>query len=221
MVDPSSRPKREPEVEPKSNDLQPDVEDQLDEDEKEFRAIRRDLPGVKGSGAMGIVSIAVSKTPRKNEFFRTHPQFRATVPMVNVEQGMERSYFVVTPAMVEALASIGITVSDHALYLTVTSAGAICVVPVRQASGDGEQNEYDRTKEIGLTQGVDQWVRLYTDLENKCYKVFPAEPGRFSEPLWPELKDAKIFKLAFRDKGRLIDSTEHVLFRKWASRDAK
>ena len=48
-----------------------------------------------------------------------------------------------------------------------------------------------------------------------------AEPDRFTDPLWPELKPAKIFRLAFRDKGRLIDSTEHVLFKKWASRDAE
>jgi hypothetical protein len=34
------------------------------------------------------------------------------------------------------------------------------------------------------------------------------------------LKQAKIFKLAFRDKGRLIDSTEHLLFQKWAARDS-
>ena len=50
--------------------------------------------------------------------------------------------------MVTALSGIGITVTDHALYLTVTSRGAIRVVPVRQATSDGEQNEYDRTKEI-------------------------------------------------------------------------
>ncbi len=121
--------------------------------------------------------------------------------MVNVEQGMEKTYFAVTPGMVAPLAGIGITVSDHALYLTVTSRGAIRVVPVRPANGDGEQNEYDRTKQLGLVQAVDQWIRLYTDLENKCYKVFPAEPDRFSDPLWPELKDAKIFRLAFRNRS--------------------
>ena len=35
----------------------------------------------------------------------------------------------------------------------------------------------------------------------------------------PMLKPAKIFRLAFRDKGRLIDSPEHTLFQKWAARD--
>ena len=80
-------------------------------------------------------------------------------------------------------------------------------------------NEYARTKEIGLLDAIKQWVRLFTDLENRTYKVFPAPAGRFAEPIWPELKHAKIFRLAFRDKGRLIDSTEHALFQKWAARD--
>ena len=64
-------------------------------------------------------------------------------------------------------------------------------------------------------------MRLFTDRANNCYKVFPATAGRFGEPQWPELKAAKIFRLAFRDKGRLIDSTEHPLFMKWAARDSE
>jgi hypothetical protein len=117
---------------------------------------------------------------------------------------MEKQYFAVTPDMIELLKQIGITVSDHTLYLTVTSRGAVRIVPVRTADDDGNQDEYSRTKEIGLIRSMQEWGRLYTDLENKAYKFFPA----------PE-----IFKLAFRDKGRLIDSTEHPLFLKWAARD--
>ena len=194
--------------------------DALDVEEAEFRALRRDLPGVKGASGAGIVAISVGKIPGKNEFFRTNREFRPIVPIVDLEVGMERQFFAVTNEMVDALHAIGITVSDHVLYLTVTTRGAIRIVPVRQANADGEQNEYHRTKEIGLVQGIDEWVRLFTDQENRCYKVFPAPAGRFSEPQWPELKDAKIFRLAFRDKGRLVDSTEHPLFKKWAARDS-
>ena len=43
--------------------------------------------------------------------------------------------------------------------------------------------------------------------------------GRFGEPTWPAIKPAKIFRMAFRDRGRLIDSTEHPLVQKWAGRD--
>jgi hypothetical protein len=194
-------------------------EEELNEEEREFRALRRDLPGVKGASAAGIVAISVGKAPGKNEFFRTHPDFRPVVPIVDIEIGMEKQFFAVADPMITALAGIGITVTDHTLYLTVTSRGALRLVPVRHANADGDQNEYARTKEIGLREGVDQWVRLYTDQENHAYKVFPAPEGRFSDPVWPELKPARIFKLAFRDKGRLLDSPEHALFRKWAARD--
>ncbi len=193
--------------------------EELDEEEKEFSSLRRDLPGVKGASAVGIVSIGVAKVPGKNMFFRTHPDFRAIVPIVDLEVGMDRHYFAVTDEMVAALAGIGISVSNHALYLTVTSMGGVKIVPVRQADADGEQNEYARTKEIGLIRGMTEWVRLYTDLENKNYQTFPAVAGRFGEPVFPELKHAKIFRLAFRDKGRLVDSPEHQLFQKWAARD--
>ena len=163
-------------------------EEELDEDEREFRALRRDLPGVKGASAVGIVNICVAKIPGKNEFFRTHPEFRPVFPVVDLEVGMEKQFFVATDAMVVSLAGIGITVSDHTLYLTVTSRGAVRIVPVRCAGADGEQNEYARTKEIGLREGIEQWVRLFTDQENRCYKVFPAPAGRFADPIWPELK---------------------------------
>jgi hypothetical protein len=128
---------------------------------------------------------------------------------------MERQFFAVDTGMEVPLAGIGISYSDHTLYLTVSPRGGVRVVPVNAAS----DNDYVRTKEAGLLDGVKQWVRLYTDLENKAYKVFPAPADRFAEPIWPELKPAKIFRLAFRDKGRLIDSADHPLFRKWAARD--
>jgi hypothetical protein len=193
--------------------------EELDEEELEFRALRRDLPGVKGASAVGIVSIGVGKIPGKNEFFRTHPEFRPVIPIVDFEVGMEKQFFAVKDEMVEALAGIGITVTDHTLYLTVTSGGAVRLIPVRQATADGQQNEYARTKEIGRIQGIESWVRLFTDQENRVYKVFPAPAGRFADPIWPALKQAKIFRLAFRDKGRLIDSPEHPLFQRWAARD--
>jgi hypothetical protein len=193
---------------------------QLDEEEKEFRAMRRDLPGVKGAGAAGVVTISVGKAPAKNEFFRTNREFRPTVSLVDLEVGMERQFFAVTSEMVTALSGIGITVADYTLYLTITSRGGVRVVPVRQANNDGEQNEYARTKEIGLVQAEDEWVRFYTDMENHCYQVFSAPAGRFSDPQWPQLKPAKIYRLSFRDKGRLVDSPEHPLFKKWAARDS-
>jgi hypothetical protein len=206
-----------------SDEIKPDLKlvstAEEDEEEQEFRALRRDLPGVKGASAAGIVAVGVHKDPVKNEFFRTHPDFRPTVQIVVAEVGLEKQFFAVAPSMVEPLSSIGITVADHTLYLIITPRGATRIIPIRRPGPDGEQNEYSRTKELGLAQGVDEWVRIYSDLENKAYKVFAAPLGRFADPQWPPLKSAKLFRLAFRDKGRLIDSTEHPLFKRWAARD--
>ena len=191
--------------------------EELDEDEIEFKKLRRDLPGVKGASAIGIVTINVNKKPEENEFFRTHPDFMPIIPIVNIEVGVERQFFAVTDDMVVALAGIGIAVSAHRLYMIVTPRGAVRIIPINVTS----ENEYNRTKEIALMDGIQKWVRLYTDRENQNYKVFPAPDGRYSDPIWPELKQAKIFRLAFRDKGRMIDSTNHPLFLKWAARDNK
>jgi hypothetical protein len=109
--------------------IPPETAKELDSDEEEFKKLRRDLPGVKGSSTAGILAISVGKAPQKNEFFRTHPKFYAIVSMVDHEVGMEKQYFAVTKDMVEPLASIGITVSDYALYLTVTASGAYRAVP--------------------------------------------------------------------------------------------
>ena len=73
-----------------SDETKPKLEvvtsEQLDEDEAEFRALRRDLPGVKGAGEVGLITVGVGRQPSpKNEFYRTHKDFRPVVPLVNVE----------------------------------------------------------------------------------------------------------------------------------------
>jgi len=204
----------------KKPDLKVVTEEELDEEEKEFRALRRDVPGVQGAAAAGILTIGVGKQPSpKNVFFRTHPTFRPVVPLVIAEVGMDHHFIAVMPNMVEPLASMGITAADHTIYLTITEDGALRVIPVRCADADGVQNEWDRTKEEALIKAMDAWYRLYTDMAQKAFKTFPAPVGRYGEPNWPDIKPAKITRLAFKDKGRLIDSIDYILVQKWAGRD--
>ena len=204
----------------KKPDLKVVTEEELDEEEKEFRALRRDVPGVKGAAAAGILTIGAGKQPSpKNVFYRTYRTFTPIVPMVIVEVGMDHHFIAVMPNMVEPLASMGITVADHTLYLTVTPEGGLRIIPVRGPNAEGVQNEWDRTKEAALIEAIDAWFRMYTDRANNAYKNFPAPDGRYGDPKWPELKPAKIIRMAFKDKGRLIESTDHILVQKWAGRD--
>src|SRR6516162_226944 len=155
-----------------------ELEEELDEEEREYRALRRDVPGVKGAAAAGMLTIGVGKQPApKNVFYRTHKTFRPVVPLVNVEVGMDKHFIAVMPHMIEPLASIGITVTDHILYLTVTPEGGLRIIPVRGPNVEGEQNEWDRTKEIALIDAIDGWFRMYTEKANNAYKSFPAPVG--------------------------------------------
>ena len=140
-----------PDTAPEEAIIPPETHAELDADEAEFRKLRRDLPGVKGASAAGIVSVGVAKIPGgvRNEFFRTHKEFRPIVPLVDIEVGMEKQYFAVDTDMVVALAGIGITVSEHTLYLTITPRGACRIIPINCTT----ENEYTRTKEIGLLEG--------------------------------------------------------------------
>jgi hypothetical protein len=134
---------------PETIGIPPDIAEELDEDEMELRALRRDLPGVKGSSAAGVVSISVGKAPDKNEFFRTHARFRPVVPIVNIEQRMEKHYFAVAPGMPEALKGIGISVNDYVLYWTVTARGASRIVPIRQAMGTASKTNTTAPRKLG------------------------------------------------------------------------
>ena len=176
---------------------------------------------MKGAAAAGIVTIGVGKTPGKNEFFRTHLTFRPVVQMVDVEIGMEKTYFAVSPGMVEPLAFDrhhlfpAYAVSDN----HVAGSAANYSSPLRRRGRHSERIQRV-PRSIGLISAMKKWKRLFTDTENACYRVFPAPEDRFPDPLWPdELKPAKIFRLAFRDRGRLIDSPQHELFQRWAARD--
>ena len=105
------------------------------------------------------------------------------IPIVDLEVGMEKQFFAVTdPDGRSARRDRHHGDRSRALFHGDVARCAYKIVPVRQADADGEQNEYARTKEIGLLEGIDDWVRLFTDLENRCYKVFPAPVGRFADP---------------------------------------
>jgi hypothetical protein len=191
--------------------------EQLDADEAEFQKLRRDLPGVKGASAVGIQSITVDKLPaKKNAFFRTMPNFHPIIPIVVDEVGMERHFFAVSDEMAVELAKIGIAVADHTLYFTLSLAGGRRIVPIRCADEDGEKHAATDTKEKGILCAIREWVRIYWDAANGAYEKFSAPVGKYGDPQFPELTQGQIFRYAFKDRGRYVDSLDHALFKKFA-----
>jgi hypothetical protein len=194
-------------------------QEQLDADEAALRALRIDLPGTAGTPT-GIVSITVSNKFPKLEFFRAHPANIWDMCMVDHVSGMDIEHYAVMPAMVSELASIGVDALPYRIFELITAEGALRLMPVRQADIDGSVNEWARTKQIACARAAKVWVRAVTDRANGRYRVFEAPEGRFHEPVFPDLSMAKLLRLAFTDRGRLIADAQHPLFLKWSARDA-
>ena len=163
-IEMTEKPNEKPKLELVDPPLSAEDEAALDQDELEYRRLRRDLPGVSGAAAQGIVAMAVSKSRRRTSSSGPTPRFVRTVQLVNIEVGMEKQYFAVDPCMEIPLHGIGISFAEHTLYLTISPRGAIHVIPINCET----DNEYNRTKEIGLLDGVKRWVRLYTDRRTRC-----------------------------------------------------
>ena len=208
------------EIKPKLEVVHPTPEE-LDEEEKEFRTLRRDLPGVKGASAAGIITISVAKTPGKNEFFRTHSDFRPVVPARRSRgRDGEAIFRRHRSRWSRRWPSIGITVTNHALYFTVTASGK------REDRADSSGRCRRRAERVRHAPRKSACSRAST-LGSACSPTrkttaMTSSPRRLAGLVsrsFPTLKPAKIFRLAFRDKGRLIDSPEHALFQKWAARD--
>ena len=191
-------------------------EAELDEDEAMLRALRLDLPGPTDAPT-GIVSVSVTDKFPKREFFRTHPTNLVPVLMVDHVSGMDVEYHIVDKPMKPVLESIKIDVASYVLYEILTADGALRLMPVRQADRDGSQNEWTKSKGTALVAAMKAWVRVSSDRPNQRYRVFPAAADRFPDPVWPDLKMSKLIRLAFTDRGRLINSPQHPLFEKWAA----
>ena len=137
-------------------------------------------------------------------FFRTHEEFRPIVPLVDIEVGMEKQYFAVDDSMVVALAGIGITVSEHTLYLTITPRGGL-----------PHYSDPLHHRERLLPYERDGFARRQEEMGTALYRSGKQSLQGFSgarrTPCRSHLagiEASKIFRLAFRDKGRLIDSPD-------------
>ena len=90
---------------------------------------------------------------------------------------MEKQYFAVTTDMVEALTGIGITVSDHTLYLTVTSRGAIRVVPVRKRTPTASRTNTTAPRKSAWSRALTSGCACTPTRKTAATRFFRRRPG--------------------------------------------
>jgi hypothetical protein len=104
-------------------------------------------------------------------------------------------------------------------YLTITDEGFLRWVAVPQ-----NDNEWNTSREHCLIQARRTWGRMIANTEAGRYDWFDPrdhgyDPPNLPEPAWPTETPARLFLLAFKERGRLIDSPDHPFVRKLVGRN--
>jgi hypothetical protein len=178
----------------------------------DLEAIRLSSEETVGLGSKKILTTVPVRRPRKQEFFRSHPDSGMTLAaMLFTDEEDSEAYFV-APDMRSAgiLAS---TVKPTLLQLAMLRTGQIFIWPLTLPSteGGGGRSWHEsalKAKELSKTK----WIRVVADRAISGYQPFAAE-GELAEPEWPtDLTFNEILEIAFADK--IIFSEDHPAVRK-------
>ena len=201
----------------------PEVVEELDEEELEFRAhATRFAWRQRQSARAGIVAISVAKAPLKNEFFRTHADFQSVVPIVDLEVGMERQFFAVEQRHDRA-AQRDRYHRDRPQTLSHghETRGTSHCPSANQADSDGEQNEYARTKELACCKAGPNGCGCTSTRRTRQLQSVSGATWSFQRAAMARAEAGEDVQ-ARRSATRADYSTASSipLFKKWAARDS-
>jgi hypothetical protein len=173
--------------------------------------LRLDLSQLESNQTAAPLGIGIRK-PKETEWFRVHPdpQFRikCMLYMYEVPGTNDRELHLVHPNMVQYFSETSAGI--YQLFLLTDRVGTVFLTEVRQPGANGKWNEWHRTRQLALEQGITQWVRMRTGVGR--YEWFPPR-DMIPDPVWPDLTVDDILELAFGERGRIIDTPDHPVLR--------
>ena len=138
--------------------------------------------------------------PPKHEFIRVHPQLQINVGGVELKDEEDGGLYVIIPAMT---AELGEEVKSFYLRPYINRTGVLRLWPIRLPGPDGRVNEWHRTAAVAADIATRKWIRVTANRSLGAYEVFEAAKAP-PDPEWPELDLSDMIRLAFRERGRII-----------------
>src|SRR5262245_24120989 len=168
--------------------------------------LRLDPTITDGLAAKVPNSLAVTK-PSKHDWIRVHPT--DSIPVGGIDIREDRELYLVGSAMTTIL---GNELVKSTLHPYVNRLGVLRLWPVRLPDPDGRQNEWHRTAAMAAAMAQKAWVRVSANTNLGGYQVFQASTP-IPDPTWPELSLQEMLKIAFVDRGRVINDMDHPVVR--------
>ena len=150
------------------------------------------------------------RKPSRQEFFRVivDPEFRLLCAILELEDGMSRDFYLVTPT---ALHLIDEDVRHVELLLCQNRQNVTFFWPLPMPSPDGRTNSWHASAREAAKLAEADWIRVVANMSEGGYSVYKAT-GAIPDPQWPEKTLQELLKLAFKD-GMLIDTEDHPVIK--------
>jgi hypothetical protein len=150
------------------------------------------------------ITIPVGK-PGKHDWIRVHPDMELPVSAIHLKEDRENGFYVIGRDMAGML---GAEASNFTLYPFVNRLGVLRLWPVALPDPDGRQNEWHRTAAVAAAMARKAWIRVVANMSlggNEIITTCMAIP----DPVWPDLDLEAMLKIAFADRGKIIESADH------------
>jgi len=149
--------------------------------------------------------------PRKDIYFRTHPEHFHDLVVLEVEEGMERKSYPVTTDVFNAMSEEP-TLKSKRYYLYVTQSASYGLWGVSlPMDGSGDINSWSESALAIIEHAKSEWIRHYAKRGDSGYRLIPASKD-LGDPVWPAESWEELLELAF--KGKIINDLDHPVLQK-------
>jgi hypothetical protein len=149
-----------------------------------------------------------ARKPSKQEFIRVHPEFALPVAAIELKDDSDGGLYLVAQSMMASLAD---EARSYALRPYINRVGTLRLWPIRLPDPDGKVNEWHRSAAVAAARAMTHWVRVSANRDVGGYECFEAV-NQGAEPVFPpDLTLPAMLRLAFTDRGRVIESVDHPL----------
>jgi hypothetical protein len=180
----------------------------LDTDEWDLDALRLSQDFEADLGGKKLLTTVPVRKPKKQEFFRVHPDKEWRFPTAILEVEEDRECFLVAPELRDLL---GTDLKQVQLYTALSRSGVLFLWPVRLPAGRQRTSGWLTSAHEAAQVAQRQWIRVTANMDLGAYDIFEAT-GHFPEPAWPaSLRFPDVLKIAFKD--RFIQEISHPVLR--------
>jgi hypothetical protein len=181
----------------------------------DLEAVRLSPEDTAGLGSVKVLTTIPVRKPRKQEFFRCHPDVNMTLAAMLITDEEDGTAYFVAPDM-RGHPVLSNSVKPTLLQLCAMRNGTLFIWPLTlpSADGGGGRSWHEsalKAKEIAKTK----WLRVVADRSINGYQAYMAQ-GELEAPDWEKLLGGKTFnellELAFADK--IILAEDHPMMRK-------